>query len=150
METRKHVEKIELSVPAEQVFKALYTPSAIRSWWGAFSAIVVPRLGGVWAVSWGKEEDDPDFIGTAKITSFDPPSRFAIAYDEYYGKTDKLPFDAQFTVDFSIEDKGEKSCLCVAQEGFPVDTAADEFYSSCKTGWTATLEALKTYLQEKR
>ena len=42
MSTRDHVHEEEFPVPAEQLFALLLTPSAIRGWWGASAAIVLP------------------------------------------------------------------------------------------------------------
>ena len=60
------------------MFEALVTPSAIRKWWGATKAIVLPQVGGTWVASWGESENDPDFISSFKILEFEPPSRIML------------------------------------------------------------------------
>lgn len=59
MKTRRHIHQGEFPVPAEKTLEILRTPSAIRRWWKASRAIVLPGEGGVWAAAWGPEEDDP-------------------------------------------------------------------------------------------
>jgi hypothetical protein len=67
MSTRAHDVVIDLAASQQRVFNALVTPSAIRAWWGAARAIVVPRTGGLWAAAWGEEEDAPEYVTTAVI-----------------------------------------------------------------------------------
>ena len=62
MSTRKHVHEEIFPASVERLFTLLHTPSAIRRWWGAAHAIVVPETGGTWAAVWGEAEDDPDYI----------------------------------------------------------------------------------------
>lgn len=52
METRNHTLKIELPVEPDAAFDLLITPSAIRPWWGASGAIILPEQGGTWAGWW--------------------------------------------------------------------------------------------------
>lgn len=62
MQTRTHVHEEVFASSADRVFALLHTPSAIRQWWGAASAIVVPERGGLWAAAWGLNEDAPEFV----------------------------------------------------------------------------------------
>src|SRR5262249_18913872 len=97
MNTRCHRHEIELPVGSKQVFAALITPSAIRGWWGAARAVVIPRLGGIWAAAWGASEDDPDYVTTAIIRHFEPPRRIVFADYNYLAKSGPLPFEAPIT-----------------------------------------------------
>src|SRR5712691_1787081 len=103
MPTRKHVHQIDLEHTPERVFALLVTPSAIRGWWGAAQAIVVPKVGGLFATTWGENEDDPDYIVAHTITTYEPPRRLVLAHTTYHAKTGPLPFDAQFTTEFAVE-----------------------------------------------
>jgi uncharacterized protein YndB with AHSA1/START domain len=51
---RSQTHQIELNDSAENVFSYLHTRSAIRAWWGAARAIVIPRQGGTWTAAWGR------------------------------------------------------------------------------------------------
>ena len=75
MSTRRHVHEETFPVAPDRLFALLYTPSAIRGWWGAARAVVLAEPGGVWAATWGADEDDPDYITAATIREFDPPRR---------------------------------------------------------------------------
>ena len=56
MNTRSHIHEIELTETPEEVFSLLLTPSAMREWWSAARAIVIPNEGGIWAAAWGGDE----------------------------------------------------------------------------------------------
>lgn len=132
------------------MFDLLITPSAIRGWWGASHAIVMPKLGGIWSAAWGNE-DDPDYISTATLIEYDPPRRLAMRYGEYYAKTGSLPFefsDDAVTI-FTIEPDGNGSILRVEQTGFPSDPIADEFYAACETGWKNTFQGIRRFLDSE-
>src|SRR5260370_40959357 len=103
MPTRKHIHQIDLEHTPERVFALLVTPSAIRGWWGAARAIVVPQVGGLWATTWGENEDDPDYIVAHTIMVYEPPRRLGQAPPTYNAKTRPLPSDAPVTTQFAGE-----------------------------------------------
>ncbi len=148
METRSHIHEESFNATPERVFGILITPSAIRGWWGASRAIVVPKLGGAWAAAWG-DEDDPDYVSTATLVEYDPPRRLAIKFGDYYAKTGSLPFE--FANDavtiFTIEPIGNASLFRVEQTGFPADPIADDFYAACETGWKNTFAGIRGFLE---
>ena len=150
METRAHIHEELFDVPPARMFELLITPSAIRGWWGASRVIVTPRTDGVWAAAWG-DEDDPDYISTARLAEFDPPSRLVMKYGEYYAKSGGPPF--QFADDavtiFTIERDGNGCRFRVEQTGFPCDPIADDFYSACETGWQNTFGGIRSFLKNK-
>jgi uncharacterized protein YndB with AHSA1/START domain len=144
--TRTHVHEEAFSASPERVFSILHTPSAIRKWWGATRAIVIPREGGLWAAIWG-EEDEPDSITTATMSVFDPPRRIVFSNYSYAAKGAPLPFAAEFETEFTIRVAKDKSTILrVAQSGFPLDTGADEFYAACDRGWRDTFAGIRKYL----
>jgi len=147
MATRKHVHEERLSAAPDRVFAILHTPSAIRAWWGAARAIVLPRDGGIWMAAWGADEDSPDYITSARIKVFDPPRRLVLGDFVYYAKTGPLPFQAEFTTEFSVSDSPNGAVLKVVQDGFPIDSVADDFYAGCETGWTNTFAGIRRYLE---
>lgn len=151
MATRKHECMIELPDSPERVFAILHTPSAIRGWWGAARAIVLPVEGGTWAAVWGEREDDPEYVAIARLTTFDPPRRMVIANFQYYAKSGPLPFDGSgLTTEYQVEPLPVGSRLRVVQDGFPTDPAADAFYAACEKGWSDTFEGIRRYLGSAR
>ncbi len=144
--TRDHRAEITLRATPEEAFQALITPSAIRAWWQATRAIVIPEQNGVWAAAWGESEDDPEYITTAKLSVFEPPLRLKMT-DYRYVARHELPFEADFENEFRIEPTAEGSRLTVIQSGFPSGAEADEFYRACEVGWEQTLAGLKRFLE---
>jgi uncharacterized protein YndB with AHSA1/START domain len=124
----------------------LHTPSAIRAWWSASRSIVIPRKGGFWAATWGDREDDPDYVVAARITVFDPPYRLLLTNFEYAARSGPLPFQADLSTEFSVAATPTGCLLTVYQTGFPSSANADDYYAACESGWRATFEGIKHYL----
>ena len=149
METRKHIHEEEFPVSQEEMFGILIKPSAIRKWWGASRAIVLAEENGIWAGTWGDDEDNPDYISTFTISEFEPPKRILFDDAKYFPKDGGLPFEAKITAEFIVE-KTDSGCkLRVVQDGFPKDSGADDYYNACETGWKNTFEGIRKYLSDK-
>ncbi len=147
MSTRSHVHEESFATPPEVLFALLHTPSAIRAWWGAARVIVIPQAGGVWAATWGEDEDDPEYATTATMAVFDPPRRIVFENYTYKAKAGPLPFEAEFVTEFAVSDAPEGASLRVTQSGFPADSIADEFYAGCQKGWADTFAGIRRYLE---
>ncbi|MDN5200734.1 SRPBCC domain-containing protein [Fulvivirgaceae bacterium BMA10] len=131
-----------------RVFKALITPSLITKWWFANTAIVLPEENGIYAVSWGVNEDDPDYVSVATIQEIDQPYRLTLVDFKYQSREGKLPFEADLPVEFTLEDLGNNTKLTLIQHGFPDDDVADEFYKGCVKGWNDTLVSFKNVVEQ--
>lgn len=150
METRRHVHEETFDVDAETMFRLLHTPSAIRRWWGASHVIVDQKEGGVWVAVWG-DEDEPEFITAGRMSRFEPPRRLKFSDFEYYARSGPLPFAADLSSEFTVIPLSpNQTTLRVVQDGFPMDSAADEFYAGCERGWRDTFAGIRKYLQEGR
>lgn len=149
-ETRRHIHEEEFDVSPEQAFEILITPSAIRGWWGASKAIVLPQKGGHWAAAWG-DEDEPDYISIFEIAEYDPPHRIVMNNGKYFAKAGPLPFEfaADASTTFTVDPNGDGSVLRVEQNGFPVDSIADEFYTACDIGWKNTFAGIRQFLENR-
>jgi len=132
----------------ETIFDLLIRPSAIRAWWSAHSAIVQPQSSGIWAATWGELEDDPDYIGSAQISTFDRPHRLVLTNYRYYARSGPLPFDANFSVTFDVQASSEGAVLHITQSGFPDAPEASAFFEGCNVGWKATLDGIRKYLHD--
>lgn len=143
METRKHIHEEEFPVSQEEMFEILITPSAICKWWGASRAIVLAEENGVWAGAWGEDEDNPDYITTFTIREYEPPRRILFTDAKYLSKDGGIPFDAKITAEFIVEPAKAGCKLTVIQDGFPVDSAADDFYKGCEIGWRDTFKGIR-------
>ncbi len=146
METRRYVHEEVLPSTPEQVFALLHTPSAVRQWWLAARAVILPERGGVWAAAWGNEEDSPDYVVAATIRKFDPPRRIVLDEYRYRAKTEPLPFDAEFVIEFLVLPHEQGAMLRVTQDGFPAGPEADDFYAGCQKGWQDTFTGIRKYL----
>ena len=145
--TRTHVHEETFDASVDRVFALLHTPSAIRAWWGAARAIVMPEPGGLWAAAWGEREDEPKYSTSATMTIFDPPRRIRFEEYRYRSPDGALPFDATFVTTFEVEPAAGGAVLRVIQDGFPPGPEADEFYEACGDGWAATFGGIRRFLE---
>src|SRR5262245_62080354 len=150
MATRAHTHEIELAARPEDVFALLVTPSAIRGWWSAARAVVIPRAGGTWAAAWGADEDRPEYVTVASIEVYEPPRRLVLADYRCAPRSGPLPFEADVSTEFTVERAPAGARLRVRQDGFPVDAVADEFYRGCERGWRDTFDGIRRYLASRR
>ncbi|MDX1420984.1 MAG: SRPBCC domain-containing protein [Rubricoccaceae bacterium] len=134
------------AVPPDRLFGLLVCPSAIRAWWGAHRAIVHPAPGGLWAAAWGDDEDDPDYLSYATIHVYDPPRRLVLGDLRYAGRLAHLPFEADFSIAFTVRPKVDGASLHVAHTGFPAASEADGFFAACNQGWHDTLDGIRRIL----
>jgi uncharacterized protein YndB with AHSA1/START domain len=146
MNTRKHLHEEVFPVSPDRLFALLHTPSAIRCWWAAARAIVLPQAGGVWAAAWGEAEDDPDYVTVATICEFAPPHRMVLCDYRYRARTGPLPFNAEFITEFVVLPHPEGAVLRVTQDCFPTSPEADEYYASCEKGWRLTFAGVRRYI----
>lgn len=146
METRTHVHEETFAADADTLFGLLIQPSAIRRWWSAARAIVMPEAGGIWIAAWGEAEDAPDYITAAIIRECSPPHRLVLSDYRYRAKSGPLPFDADFVTEFVVEPRTDGALLRVSQTGFPTGREGDEFYEACRRGWTETFGGIRRYL----
>ena len=130
-----------------EVFNALVSPSQIKKWWFANTAIVLAEKGGFYAASWGADEDNPEYITYASISEMERPYKLVLVYEKYFAKEGPLPFDATLDAVFTLEDLGNKTNLTVVQNGFPISMAADAHYQACVKGWDDTFASLKNVLE---
>jgi uncharacterized protein YndB with AHSA1/START domain len=147
---RRHVHEETFPAPPEAVFRLLHTPSAIRAWWSARTAVVLAGKGGYWTASWGESDDDPDYVSAARLVEFDPPRRLTFGDSRYFARSGPLPFEASFVTTFEVEPHPDGSILRVTQDGFPDDPVADDFFAACDTGWRDTFAGIRRYLEEGR
>jgi uncharacterized protein YndB with AHSA1/START domain len=148
MKTRKHVHEETFPVNRDQLFALLHTPSAIRSWWGVSRCIVIPETGGIWAAAWGENEDEPEYITVATIREFEPPHRMVLADYMYRAREGKLPFHADFILEFLVTSGPEGSVLRTTQDGFPAGPEGDEYFAACRKGWHDTFAGIRKHLNK--
>lgn len=148
MNTRDHSHKETFDVPQEDLFRILLRPSAIRKWWGAARAVILPEAGGIWAAAWGEDEDNPDYVTIAEITELTFPHSLRLEKFRYHSKAGPLPFEAEFTIDFAVEPCEGGASLGVRQSGFPVRADADEYYEACIKGWADTFAGIRRYFEK--
>jgi len=148
--SREISQQIEINNTPEFIYQALLNPSAITSWWQAKTAIVVKENDGIYAVTWGDDIDDPDFITVSFIKNLVPSKSFDLEYSSYVAKSGNLPFDAKMNVYFTIvPNSGINTILEVKQTGIPDDPIANDYFEWCTNGWIQILGNIKNYCEKE-
>lgn len=145
--SRKHIHEEEFAVNPEKMFAILHTPSAICQWWGALSAIVLAQENGIWIASWGENTDEPDYITSFVIKYFEPPKRIFLDDARYFAKTGQPSFEVKMTTEFIVEPNQKGCILRVIQDGFPIDSVADDLYQACEIGWRNTFAGIRKFVE---
>jgi uncharacterized protein YndB with AHSA1/START domain len=147
MTTRSHTREETFAATPERVFALLITPSDIQAWWGVHQCIVIPEPGGLWAATWGEDEDDPDYVTCARLVEYDPPRKLVMGDYTYRAKANPMPFASDFVTSFEVIPGEAGTTLRVVQDGFPASADADDFYASCEIGWRDTFLGIRQVLE---
>lgn len=148
MTTREITHSEVFTANADVLFTMLITPSSIRGWWGVARAIVIAEEGGIYALTWGDDEDKPDYSSIGDIVTYMPGKTFEISNYRYTALTGKHPFSIKdMVVRFEMLPEGERTKLTVINSGFPTDKIADEFYNGCVQGWKDTFAGIRNFLE---
>lgn len=143
MSTRSQWHEIELPVQPAALFNLLLAPKAIRGRWNN-TAAVVTEVDGAWVIAWGARENDPDYVSSARIKSFQAPKLVKLAFDYSRGRAGMLPFASGMTAELAITQKGQGSLLRITHAGLPNDN--DDYFNAVADGWRAALQGLGTML----
>ena len=133
------------AVSPERLFKALITPSAIRSWWGASSVVIDARKGGSWVTAAGEGEKDAEFVNSFEILEFDFPNRIVLGSGKYFAGNN-WPIETNMTTEFIVEAHPSGCNLRIVQELSPADPLLDDFFDACVAGWENSFEGIRNYL----
>lgn len=125
------------------MLEILHTPSAIRRWWKASRAIVLPGEGGVWAAAWGPEEDDPDYVMTFVIRA---AAETAVGGRQVLRQSGPTAVQGRNDYGLSRRIGRARGVLRVIQDGLPAEAVADEFFGACDTGSKDTFQSIREYL----
>lgn len=132
----------------QELFDALHTPSALRSWWNADRVIIIPRKNGMYAAAWGEDEDDPEYVSSGIYGVYDPPYKSILVDFRYYAKSDPADFEDLMSVTYEITSRDSEAHLQLTHAGFPEGAEADAYFEACTQGWVTSLKSLKTYVEQ--
>ncbi len=147
--TRNIEHIVRIKAAAKVVFNALITPSLIKQWWYVHTAIVVPELGGIYALAWGESIDAPDYVTVSRLTEYEFGKKLSMANESYYSPHGNLPFEAELVAHLTLDEEGEETVVKVLQTGIPTEAIADEFYAGTVKGWETTMLSLKNVAEDE-
>lgn len=132
-------------ISPERMFEILTTPSAIRSWWGASTALVDARAGGSWVTAWGEGENDSEYVNFFQILEFEPPSRILLGGGKYTSGAN-WPITTNITTELIIEPQPSGCVLRIIQDSSPADPLLDDYFDACVAGWQNSFEGIRNYV----
>ena len=145
MEIRRQELEEPFGISPERMFQTLTTPSAIRIWFGASTAIVEARQGGSWIAAFGERESDTDFVTAFEILKFEPPKRLLLGAGKFISDN-KWPLATNMTTEFIIERQPAGCILRIIQQLAPKDPLLDDYFDACVVGWQNSFEGIRNYL----
>lgn len=145
MDTRREEMEEPFGVPPERMFEVLTTPAAIRSWWGASTAVIDPRKGGTLVTAAGDAENNAEFVNSFQILEFDPPNRMLLGGGKYFAGTN-WPIKTSMTTEFLIDAVPAGCTLRIVLDLSPADPLLDDYFDACVAGWQNCFEGIRNYL----
>ena len=135
------------------VLAAFFDPAALAIWWDTVRSVTTPRPLGVYAIEWRATPFSDALLGTlggvfyGTVMDFDPGHEFFLA-DAYWLPPQSNPF-GPMALEVSCQVEGPATRLRVRQSGSDEGARWQRYYGLISTGWEASLDALKRYLERK-
>jgi hypothetical protein len=150
------------STPA-RVLGAFFETASLQAWWDVANALTTPRPLGVYALSWPDSDIVDDVLGRlggvfhGTVIDFQPGRGFFVA-DAYWLPPHGDPIGPMaLEVTCTPADRAEgrptapvATMLRVVQRGLDDSPRWLRYYEVIGTGWTASLQTLKGYLEHGR
>ena len=146
-------QSILIDAPPGRVLAAFFDPAALSVWWATSRSITTPRPLGVYAVEWDVTPHVDETLGRLGgvfygiITEYRPGRELFVA-DAWWLPPDSDPVGP---MSFQVDCVGEGSgCrLRVRQSGYEDSARWSRYYGIVNRGWQSSLDALKTYLENR-
>lgn len=132
-------------VSPERMFEVLTTPNAIRSWWGATTAVVDARKGGSFVTAAGDGDNQSEFINSFQILEYDPPTRMLLGGGKYFAGQN-WPIKTGMTTEFLVDTVPDGCTLRIIVDLSPADPLLDDYFDACVAGWRNCFEGIRNYL----
>lgn len=144
MNRREEMEE-PFGVSPERMFEVLTTPNAIRSWWGATTAVVDARKGGSFVTAAGDGDNKSEFINSFQILEYDPPTRMLLGGGKYFAGQN-WPIKTGMTTEFLVDSVPDGCTLRIIVDLSPADPLLDDYFDACVAGWRNCFEGIRNYL----
>jgi uncharacterized protein YndB with AHSA1/START domain len=140
---------LEIDAPVDAIWQALTDPVELARWFPT-DAVVDPRQGGTFAVSW-----EGQWQWDMTITDFEPLHRLRMV------DRSARPFDANgqpmtgiaaatLALEIVLEGRGGRTVLRLAHSGFGTGAQWDDELDGVTFGWNVELRGLRHYLARHR
>jgi uncharacterized protein YndB with AHSA1/START domain len=141
--TQQFSETIDIDASTLRVWKALTGPEHMRTWMGdpamELEVAVDWRVGGAMSV---RGIHHGYFENRGVVLAFEPETRLSYTHLSSVSRLPDAP-ESYSTLDFRLQQAGERTRLALTLTGFPTDT----IYRHLAFYWSGTLSALKRYVE---
>jgi uncharacterized protein YndB with AHSA1/START domain len=125
-----------LTSPPARVFAALTEPKLLTKWF-VTKAVVTPRKGGSYRLSWGKA-----YSMRGRVLEFDAPRKLRLAWVDHLGGSKVFETEARF----EIVKHGRGAKLTVTHRGFKSGKKWVVLHGGVASGWAYYLQNLRSVL----
>jgi uncharacterized protein YndB with AHSA1/START domain len=127
---------IDISAPAEEVWKALTEAKGLQNWFPQGASVEGTGIGSIVTFSFGPEMSWP-----TTVSGWEPSRHLQWAHDDMMGPGTRL------IVDYYLTTEGGKTRVRLVQSGFGASDAWDDFFDGTEAGWTYFLYNLRLYVE---
>jgi hypothetical protein len=124
---------------ASGVITAFTSASAMEAWWDAHSALVEPRVGGVWAATWEQNK----YVATGRISMLEP-NKLRISDYLYFNFQRGIFGPMTLTISVSGDE------VTILQEGYRDSPEWNWYFEAVSQAWPRVTPVLKRYLEKGR
>jgi uncharacterized protein YndB with AHSA1/START domain len=134
---------LDIDAPPTVVWEALTENDQLKRWLVAAEVRAEKGTGGKRWISWG-----PGCEAVETIEAWSPPRRMVLVTPVQDAtrarlRAEGLPDTTDLRVEWTLEDRGQRTRVRVVQEGFGVSPVWDQDFEGTRTGWHVTLRNLR-------
>ena len=144
---------ISISASPHVILSSFFAQESLTQWWRVRRSLCVPRVLGCYALEWEPTERRDDVLGRlggvfhGTVMTCDLHHEFFVA-EAYWMAPDGDPV-GPMAFEVSCVADGDHSRVTVRMSGADTSERWDRYYAAISDGLTASLERLKTLLEER-
>ena len=116
----------------------------LQAWWGVDRALVEPREGGLYILTWGSTDHGFRYVTTGIIGLYRPGHSLRI--DQYAYLSPARPILGPMRLTVQVHEGEGETHLDVIQDGYRDGTDWNWYYDAVHKAWPIALRDLRSYL----
>ncbi|MBT8231643.1 MAG: SRPBCC domain-containing protein [Saprospiraceae bacterium] len=144
---RSITSQVRIRRSPKDIIDALVNLDKLKEWWGVDSGLIQKKDGGLYTLTWMRNEDGIKFISSGQINLYNFRSHLYLEKVVYLNY--QKPILGPFTIKYDVTEKDTYSLLTVVQGGFEKGGVWDWYFDATSEGWGQALSMLKMYLEKE-